>query len=131
MREPLAGVTVRLDGTPAPGSTTITPAGGAVLVLATALPTQAFTLTSTYLLRSDGAIAVSHLKVTAHEETFTQTVIGPGQLHATLAGACLLDHAAALRDLIAQTTSATVAVDVDPQALQRVTDTWGPPSPPR
>jgi hypothetical protein len=65
MREPLAGVTVRLDGTPTSGSTTLNAAGGNVLVCATALPDQALSLTSAYVLNSYGPIAVTHLKVTA------------------------------------------------------------------
>jgi hypothetical protein len=42
-----------------------------------------------YLARSDGALAVSHLRLAADEETFSQYVTPPAELHATLAGACL------------------------------------------
>ena len=72
MREPLAGVTVRLDGTPTPSTTTIAAIGGSVLVLATAVPALPLALTSCYLARSDAALAVSHLRLTADEETFSQ-----------------------------------------------------------
>src|SRR3954469_5075045 len=94
MREPLAGVTVRLDGTPTPTTTTIAAVGGSVLVLATAAPALPLTLTSCYLARPDGALAVSHLRLSASEETFSQYILPAAQLHATLAGACLLEHAA-------------------------------------
>jgi hypothetical protein len=50
--------------------------------------------------------------------------------HATLAGACLLEHAATLRDVAADTTAAAITVDVDPDTLDRVAATWGPPPPP-
>ena len=126
MREPLAGVTVRLDGTPTPSTTTIAAVGGSVLVLATAAPALPLALTSCYLARSDAALAVSHLRLTADEETFSQYVIAPATLHATLAGACLLEHAATLRDAAA----AAITVDVDPDTLDRVAETWGPPPPP-
>src|SRR4051812_47411971 len=98
MREPLAGVSVRLDGTPTPTTTTIAAVGGAVLVLATTAPALPLTLTSCYLARSDGPLAISHLRPPAAEETFSQYPLPPAQLHAPLAGACLLEHAATLRD---------------------------------
>jgi hypothetical protein len=130
MREPLAGVTVRLDGELTPSTTTIAAVGGSVLVLATAAPALPLTLTSCYLARSDGALAVSHLRLTAGEETFSQYTIPPAQLHATLAGACLLEHAAALRDAAHEATAATITVDVDLDTLEHVADAWGPPPPP-
>src|SRR3954463_4267721 len=129
MREPLAGVPVRLDGTPTPTTTTIAATGGSVLVLATTAPALPLTLTSCYLARSDNALAVSHLRLTAGEETFDQYTIPPAQLHATLAGACLLEHAAALRDTAENTTAATITVEVDLTTLERVIEAWGPPSP--
>src|SRR3954471_6057152 len=113
MREPLAGVTVRLDGTPTPTTTTIAATGGSVLVLATAAPALPLALTSCYLARSDGALAVTHLRLSARQETFNQYAPPPGQLHATLAGACLLEHAATLRDAAEHTTAAAITIDVD------------------
>ena len=130
MREPLAGVTMRLDGTATPSSTTIAAVGGSVLVLATAAPRLPLTLTSCYLARSDGALAVSHLRLVTDEETFSQYVIPPAELHATLAGACLLEHAAALRDAAGEITAATITVDVDLDTLERAAEAWGPPPPP-
>src|SRR3954464_12841797 len=130
MREPLAGVTVRLDGTPTPTPTTIAATGGSVLVLATAAPALPLTLTSCYLARSDGALAVSHLRLAADQETFSQYTLPPAQLHATLAGACLLEHTAALRDTAQDTTAAAITIDVDLETLERVAEAWGPPPPP-
>jgi hypothetical protein len=130
MREPLAGVTVRLDGEPTPSSTQIAVVGGSVLVLATAAPELPLALTSCYLARSDGALAVSHLRLAAAEETFSQYVIPPAELHATLAGACLLEHAAALRDAAPDAAAAAITVDVDVDTLEHVAEAWGPPPPP-
>ena len=129
MREPLAGVTVQLNNAVTGASTTIATVGGNVLVLATAVPTRALTLTSSYLARSDAALAVSRLAVDAHQERLTQHVTAPTDHHATLAGACLLDHAAALRELLSQRTGSLVTLDVDPYALERAAEAWGPRPP--
>jgi hypothetical protein len=130
MRELLAGVNVRIDDVSVGASTTIAAVGGNVLVLVTALPARALTLTSCFLARSDAALAVSRLASDAHEERLTQRVLAATEHHATLAGACLLDHAAALRELLAVRAGAPVSVDVDPNALDCAADAWGPPAPP-
>jgi hypothetical protein len=119
-------VTIRVDGT----ATTIAAVGGRVLVLATAASELPLTLTPCYLARSDGALAISHLRLTTGHETFSQGVVAPAEPHATIAGACLLDHAAALRDTADQLTEATITVDVDPATLDRAAHAWGPPLPP-
>src|SRR3954447_12217290 len=106
MRQPLAGVSVRLDGALTPTTTTIAAIGGSVLVLATAAPQLPLTLTSCYLARTDRALAVTHLHLSARAETFSQYPPPAAQLHATLAGACLLEHAATLRDAAQQTGAA-------------------------
>jgi hypothetical protein len=130
MREPLAGVTVHINHTPALASTTIAAVGANVLVLATAVPQHATTLTSCYLARSDAALAVSQLAADATEERLTQHVIAPTEHHATLAGACLLEHAAALRELLAERTNALVTVDVHPDTLEHAARAWGSLPPP-
>lgn len=130
MRQPLPGVTVRLDDTTAPSSTTIAAVGAHVLVIDTAIPEHALALTSSYLVRSDGALAVSHLRLTRGGEEFEQHTTPAEQLHATLAGACLLDHAAALHDLAARATGAAVSIDIDPNTLVRAAHAWGAPPPP-
>jgi hypothetical protein len=130
MRQPLPGVTVRLDGTTALSSSTIAAVGASVLVIATTLPEHAIALTSAYLVRSDGALAVSHLRLRRDGEDFQQHTTPSEQLHATLAGACLLEHAAVLRELPAEATGAAVGIDVDPNRLVRVTHALGPAPPP-
>jgi hypothetical protein len=129
MREPLAGITVRVDGTPITASSTIAALGSNVLVLSSAVAERAPALTSCYLARSDAALAVSELASDAHEERFSQHEIAPTSHRATLAGACLLEHAAALRELLARRTAALVTVDVDPDALERAADVWNPCQP--
>lgn len=130
MREPLTGITVQHDGTPIAASTTIAALGANVLVLTSAVPERATTLTSCYLARSDAALAVSELASDAHQERFSHREIAPTNHRATLAGACLLEHAAALRELLHDRTTALITVDVDPDALDRATDAWKPPHPP-
>jgi hypothetical protein len=73
MREPLTGITVRVDGTPITASTTIAALGANVLVLSSAVPERASALTSCYLARSDAALAVSELASDAHEERSRNT----------------------------------------------------------
>jgi hypothetical protein len=127
MREPLTGITVRVDGTPITATTTIAALGSNVLVLSSAVPERATALTSCYLARSDAALAVAELATDAHEERLTQREIAPTNHRATLAGACLLEHAAALRELVAHRTDALVTVDVDPASLERAADAWNLP----
>jgi hypothetical protein len=126
MREPLAGLTIQIDDTEVAASTTIAAVGAAVLILATAIPERAISLTSCYLARSDAAIAVSQLAVDAAGERLSQHLIGPTEHHATLAGACLLEHAATLREQLARHGTAHVAVDVDPRALEHAATAWTP-----
>lgn len=130
MRQPLPGVSVRLDGTAAACSTTIAAVGASVLIVATALPGHGMTLTSCYLARSDGALAVSHLRLSPTHEDLEQRALPAGQLHATLAGACLLDHASTLRNLAVLATAAHVSVDVATETLAHVAEAWGPTQPP-
>ena len=126
MREPLEGVTVHINRVPISASTTIGTIGAHALVLTTAIPGRGTTLTSSYLARSDAAVAVSRLVADAGGERLQQHTLGPTDHHATLAGACLLDHAAALRELLAERTDALVTVDVDPSTLASVAGSWGP-----
>jgi hypothetical protein len=126
MREPLDGVTVHINRVPVSASTTIGTIGAHVLVLTTAIPGRGTTLTSSYLARSDAAMAVSRLIAHAGGERLQQHTLGPTDHHATLAGACLLDHAAALRELLTEQPDALVTVDVDPSTLTSVARSWGP-----
>jgi hypothetical protein len=87
-------------------------------------------LTSCYLGQPGGALATSHLHLGPdRHEQLAQHVVPPGRLHATIARACLLDHAAELQTALAELADARVAVDVALTALARAADAWGPPTP--
>ena len=130
VRLELHDVTVTLDGQPARSSTTIGAVGAYVIVVATTLPDLVRGLTSAYLGQPNGALAASHLHLGPHQhEQLTQHVVARGRLHATTAGACLLDHAAELQAELAAHADSPVAVDVSLAALARAADAWGPPTP--
>jgi hypothetical protein len=126
----LEEVTVAIDGHTEPSSTTLATAGGYVFVVATTLPEHAIGLTSSYLGQFGGAIAASHLHLgPAQHERIAQRLLAPEQARASVAGACLLDHAAELQIALAERTRSSVAVDVGVAALARAAEAWGPPGP--
>jgi len=61
--------------------------------------------------------------------TWPSTSPPPERLHATAAGACLLDHAAELQQALAERTGETVSVDLGRAALERATEALGPAAP--
>jgi hypothetical protein len=126
----LEAVKVAIDGRTEPSSITLATAGGYVFVVATTLPEQAVGLTSCYLGQLGGAIAASHLHLGPEQhERFAQRLLAPEQGRASVAGACLLDHAAELQSALAERTGSRVAVDVGIAALRRAAEAWGPPGP--
>ncbi len=130
MRVLLEAVKVAIGGHAEPSSTTLATAGGYVFVVATTLPGRAVGLTSCYLGQLGGAIAASHLHLGPEQhERFAQRLLAPEQARASVAGACLLDHAAELQSALAEQTGSSVAVDVGLSALTRAADAWGPPEP--
>lgn len=130
MRVLLEAVKVVIDGHAEPSSTTLATAGGYVFVVATTLPEQAVGLTSSYLGQLGGAIAASHLHLGPDQhERFAQRLLAPEKARASVAGACLLDHAAELQSALAERTGSSIAVDVGPAALTRAAEAWGPPGP--
>ena len=130
MRVLLEEVTVGVDGQNESSSTTLASAGGYVLVVATTLPGRAIGLTSCYLGQLGGAIAASHLHLgPGKHEHFAQRILAPEQLRATVAGACLLDHAAELQSALAEHTGSSVSVDVGLAALTCAAEAWGPLGP--
>ena len=129
MRDPLPGISLQINEIPIEVSTTIAAVGANVLVLISAVPARALTLTSAYLADSNGAVAVTRLAADAHTERFIEQHAAASRHQATLAGACLLDHAAALREHLAERTDSLVTVDVDPAALERASSVWGPNPP--
>jgi len=69
------------------------------------------------------------LRLSPASENLEQRTLPTGKLHATLAGACLLDHASVLRELAGAATQTEVSVDVAVATLSCVTDAWGPATP--
>lgn len=125
MRLELEGVRVCVAGREERSSTSIANASAYVVIVITVLMDRAVTLVSCYLANLGGETAVSHLLVApGHSETFSQRVLSglTGQSHAR---ACLLDHAAELRDVLAELEDrAKVSVDVDDCALQLAAGVW-------
>jgi hypothetical protein len=130
MRVLVDEVTVGVDGRNESSSTTLASAGGYVLVVATTVPERAIGLTSCYLGQLGGAIAASHLHLApGKHERFAQRLLAPEQPRASVAGACLLDHAAELQSALTEHTGSRVTVDVGLAALTRAAEAWGPPGP--
>jgi hypothetical protein len=121
---------VTIDGAPARSSTTIDSVGGDVVVVATTLPSQVFSLTSCYLSEFGGEIAASHLRSGPNRsQQLSAQVLPPAPHVGQHARACLLDHAAELQQALADLTGAQVLVDVPTGALERALEAWGPPAP--
>jgi hypothetical protein len=125
VRHELPDLTIAIAGTPQRSSTTIATVGAYVVVVATALPGHAVTLTSCYLGQLDGDTAASHLLLTPRAAAQLQQrvlpTLQPGETHAR---ACLLDHAAELQAELAELDDHPIQIDVGPVALQRATDAW-------
>jgi hypothetical protein len=91
-----------------------------VVVLSSVLESRAVTLVSCYLADLGGPTAVSHLRlVPGQAPQVAQRVLGglPGQSHAR---ACLLDHAAELRDALGELFEVEeVSVELPEETLER------------
>jgi Ca2+/Na+ antiporter len=125
VRHELPDVTIAIDGRLQRSASTIATIGGYVVVVATALPELAVTLTSCYLGQIDGDSAASHLLLApvyaAALEQHVLPGLQPGQTHARM---CLLDHAAQLQRAIALLSDEAVQIDVGPLALQGAAAAW-------
>ena len=84
-------------------------------------------LSSCYLADLKGRTAVSHLRrAPASPPVFSQRVV-TGMAGATLARACLLDHAAELRAMLDPEGEEAVSVEVSDAALARAAAVWREP----
>ena len=128
MRIELDSFRITVAGELAASSTTIGTVGAYVVVVATTVPAQSLNLTSCYLAALGGAIAASHLRLgpARSEQLRVEVLECPGRVDQH-ARACLLDHAAELQHTLAELTGADVSVDVNPRALERAVEAWGPP----
>jgi hypothetical protein len=129
VRVALENITVSLAGRATPSETTLATVGAYVVVVATTLPDVGGHLTSVYLAALNvGPIAASHLLTAPGEPPrITQRGLHAGPASVTHARACLLDHAAELRDALAARTAQAVGVDVPTATLQTAEQAWGEP----
>ncbi|MGZ6638750.1 MAG: hypothetical protein ACXVII_38575 [Solirubrobacteraceae bacterium] len=125
MRVELQGLEVRGAECSERCATAIENAGGYVVVLGSVLESRALTVVSCYLADLGGPTAVSHLRLLAgRPRQVTQRVLEAlaGQSHAR---ACLLDHAAELRDTLGELLEhEQVSVDVAEATLEQAVRVW-------
>ena len=124
MRVALSGVEISVGDRPQPCEAEILSAGAYVLAVTTIVPRLHARLASSYLADLDGAVAISHLW--GCRDTAPSIV----QRTARLAGAdharaCLLDHAAVLREHLAALSGDDVRLELADGALAVTADVWG------
>jgi hypothetical protein len=121
----LSGVVVRADEWSETCSTAIHSVSGYVVVVISVLKSRALLVASSYLADLGGRTAASHLRSSPGVRgEFDQRIIErmPGQTHAR---ACLLDHAAEVRDALEELIpDEEVSVEVSEQALAQATRVW-------
>jgi hypothetical protein len=125
MRLPLQGVEIFAGDWRARCETEIVSAGGYLVAVTTVVPDRHLTLASSYLSTLAGPTAASHMRLRAGEVTFDQRVVAlAGMTHAR---ACLLDHAAELREVVGEVMHRDdVRVEVLDHALARAEKVWEP-----
>jgi len=129
MRLELEGVEVWADEWRERCATTIQAAGAYVVVVETVLPSRATGLSSCYLCNLAGGTAVSHLRrAPGSSPVFSQRVLS-GMPGATLARACLLEHATELQALLDPDGDEALHVELSEQALARAESVWRTPQP--
>jgi len=125
MRRELDGLVVRADEWSERCATAIENASGYVVVLSSVLESRAVTLVSSYLADLAGPTAASHMRLAPGQPPrVAQRVLEglPGQSHAR---ACLLDHAAELRDAVGELLEdEEVSVDLAEQTLEQAARVW-------
>jgi len=118
---------IAVDGAPQSSETTLGTVGGHAIVITTALPDIGITVISAYIAAIVGDIAVSHIRsIPGGPPVIHQHVLGglqPGETHAQ---ACLLDHAAEVRDMLDafHASTATVTVAIADGALATADRVW-------
>jgi hypothetical protein len=128
MRLELDGLEVCADEWRERCSTAIENVSGYVVVVISVLESRAVTLVSGYLADVGGETAVSQMRLTSGASAaFSQRMLRamPGQTHAR---ACLLDHAAELRELLDDLFEEDVSVELSEHALERAAGVWRPPA---
>jgi len=113
---------IRVDGTSVPASTHLVHAGAYQLTLSTVVPGLALELHSSYLGHPAGDAAVSHLELAPETGPHTQIELRPGSdLLVAERRACLYDHLARLRELLAaRRGGGEVTIEIPDGALDLV-----------
>jgi hypothetical protein len=125
----LPALSILVAGEPARSSSTIAATGGYVVVVTTTVPALALTLTSAYLgaLARDAELSAAHLRLAPQlQPQLSHRFLTGWQPGSTHARACMLDHAAQLRDALAELTGAPVTIDVGSDVLEHAAGAWGP-----
>jgi hypothetical protein len=121
----LTGVEVRADEWSERCSAAIENVSGYVVVVISVLQSRAITLVSSYLATLAGETAVSHMRLApGRRASFSQRMLEamPGATHPR---ACLLDHAAELRDALDDLLEdEQVTVEVSEHALAQAARVW-------
>ena len=130
MRLELEGVEVWADEWRERCATTIQAAGAYVIVVETVLPSRATGLSSCYLCRPrrrhGGLAPATSPRVAARRSS--QRVLN-GMPGATLARACLLEHATELQAFLDPDGDEALHVELSEQALARAEGVWRTPQP--
>jgi hypothetical protein len=125
MRVELPGLQVVADEWSEWCATVIENAGGYVVTVSSVLQSQAVTLVSCYLADLAGPTGVSDLRLASGQPPqISQRVLDglPGQSHAR---ACLLDHAAQLREALRELLDdEEVGVELAEEALEQAARVW-------
>jgi hypothetical protein len=125
MRLELDGLVVRADEWSERCATAIENASGYVVVLSSVLEIRAVTLVSCYLADLAGPTAASHMRLAPGPPSrVSQRVLSglAGQSHAR---ACVLDHAAELRDALGELLEdEEVSVELAEETLEQAARVW-------
>jgi hypothetical protein len=125
MRLELHGLQVLADEWSEWCATVIENAGGYAVTVSSVLVSRAVTLVSCYLADLAGASAVSQLRLASGQRPAVSLRVLdglPGQSHAR---ACLLDHAAQLRDAVGDLlVDEEVGVELGEETLERASRVW-------
>ena len=126
----LSGVVMRADEWSETCSTAIHSASGYVVVVISVVRSRALLVASSYLADLSGETAASHLRSSPGVRgEFAQRIIErmPGQTHAR---ACLLDHAAEVKDALEELLHGEeVMVEISDQALTEAARVWSSGAP--
>ncbi len=128
MRVRLSGVEISIDGRAVGGETEIAASGAYSTVVTTVLEQPAVLLVCSYVIDLSGQAAAIDLWRASQGPEFHHRDLQLGGV--AIARACLLDHSARLRELLAgERDAATVTVEISEDALGLTERIWDSTSP--